>query len=283
VAKPLDILIKAFIVNELIRSPLYQQLHQSLRQLINQDQFQVGDQFFTERQVCERYDVSRTTANKALSTLVAEGLLEFKKGIGTFVKSGVLDYDLQALVSFTDKACNAGMKPSTKVLTFKKVKAGSVDDDVSTSLRPQDDDVLYYIERLRMADRHPVILEKRFISAKHCQGCTKSNFKGSLYALWTKTYNLKITSADQTIRAITINGADAKLLETAKNAAAFLVQSTGFLDDGSPLWFERTLYRGDAYEFHNRLGGIKAARPAAGMLVDMIEQCRNKTEVRVNV
>ncbi|MBC8136954.1 MAG: hypothetical protein H8F28_13810, partial [Fibrella sp.] len=38
---------------------------------------------------------------------------------------------------------------------------------------------------------------------------------------------------------------------------------------GTPLWWERTLYRGDAYEFRNRLGPItipSQIRPAVGTL-----------------
>ncbi len=83
--------------------------------IIHQNRATFKTQFLTERQICERFDVSRATANKALSNLVVEGVLEFKKGVGTFVRGGVLDYDLRALVSFTDKASVAGKRPTTRL------------------------------------------------------------------------------------------------------------------------------------------------------------------------
>ena len=53
--------------NGLMREPIYQQLNQLLRSLIRSVEFPVGGQFLTERQVSERFEVSRATANKALS------------------------------------------------------------------------------------------------------------------------------------------------------------------------------------------------------------------------
>ena len=106
--------------NELMREPIYQQLNQLLRSLIRSEEFPVGGQFLTERQVSERFQVSRITANKALSTLVAERLLTFRKGVGTFVSAQSMDYNLRALVSFTDEALAAGKKPETRVLAFAR-------------------------------------------------------------------------------------------------------------------------------------------------------------------
>ena len=63
----------------LVKEPIYQQLNSQLRLLVGSDECAVGSQFLTERQICERYGVSRATANKALSNLVSEGLLEFRQ------------------------------------------------------------------------------------------------------------------------------------------------------------------------------------------------------------
>ena len=57
---------------------------------------------------------------------------------------------------------------------------------------------------------------------------------------------------------------EAKTLGTRQNTAGLLVTSVGFLRGHAPLWFERTLYRGDAYEFHNRLGGIQVPSQSIG-------------------
>jgi GntR family transcriptional regulator len=252
-----------------LKNPIYCQLNDKLRELIRGGEFKAGDKFPAEREIGERFGVSRVTANKAVSNLVAEGVLEFKKGVGTFVRGGVLDYDLAALVSFTDKAEAAGKKPATRALRFETMRAAQAGAEVLGALRVQPHDDLYYLERLRLADGVPVILERRHIVARFCAGLDKDAIKGSLYAVWTERLKLEVAGADQVIRAVAIGDADARLLQVANGAAGLLVTSVGYLSGGVPLWREQTLYRGDAYEFHNRLGPIQAARPAAGVLLDL--------------
>lgn len=251
----------------LVKQPIYQQLNEALRGLLGSGEFKTGARFLTEREVSERFEVSRATANKALSNLVSEGVLEFKKGVGTFVRGGVLDYDLRSLVSFTGKAAAAGKRPSTRVVAFEVVAASSVPPKIVEALRIRPEDPVYRVERLRLADGVPVILERRFVVESLCPRLRKAEFGGSLYGLWTERFRLEIAGADQTIRAAAIRGRDASLLRVPAGAAGLVVQSVGWLRDGRPLWWERTLYRGDAYAFRNRLGPLQTARPAAGQFL----------------
>src|SRR5574340_1522462 len=241
----------------LVKEPIYQQLNNHLKLLISSGECAVGSQFLTERQICERFGVSRATANKALSNLVSEGLLEFRKGVGTFVRGKALDYNLRALVSFTDKALAAGKRPATEVLEFESIPARDVLDDVPQILEVAPESALYYVERLRLADGLPVILEKRYIVAEYCPDLTREDVSGSLYKLWAERYGLPIEGADESIRAVNARGADARALKLRDGAAAMLIRSVGHLAGRRPLWSERTLYRGDLYEFHSRLGGIQ--------------------------
>ena len=61
----------------LVRDPIYSQLNELLCELLQSGEFQAGEQSLTERNVAERFQVSRVTARKALSHLVTSGLLEF--------------------------------------------------------------------------------------------------------------------------------------------------------------------------------------------------------------
>ena len=248
----------------IVRQPIYQQLNEALRGLVGSGEFKTGARFLTEREICARFEVSRPTANKALSNLVSEGILEFRKGIGTFVLGGVLDYDLRSLVSFTGKAAAAGKRPGTRVLSYEVIPAGRALPGVAAALRVSDGDGLYAVERLRLADGIPVILERRYVVERLCPGLHSRDFGASLYEIWTQRLKLEIAGADQTIRAAAIRGREAGLLEVRAGTAGLVVRSVGRLRDGKPLWWERTIYRGDAYAFRNRLGPVQTARPAAG-------------------
>lgn len=65
--------------------PLYSRVMVELRTLIARNEYEAGQLFITQREVCERYGVSMTTAVRALNALVAEGLLVRRQGVGTFV------------------------------------------------------------------------------------------------------------------------------------------------------------------------------------------------------
>lgn len=242
------------------RDPVYLQMNDRLRELLRGGDFPPGSQFLTERQVAERFGVSRPTANKTLAALVGEGLLEFRKGIGTFVRAGVLDYDLRRLVSFTDQARAAGRVPSSRVLRLRKSTAGA--EGVS-AFPPKA--TVHAIERVRLADKVPVIYERRVVCAELCPTLTRTDLAGSLYALWTERDGLAIVGAKETIRAVVLDDERAAALAVEPGSAALVVEAVGYVVGERPLWWEETTYRADRYEFHNRIGGL-ASHPASGRL-----------------
>lgn len=229
-------------------------------------EFAAGGKFLTERDVAERFGVSRPTANKALAALVGEGVLEFRRGIGTFVRSRRLDLDLRQLVSFTEKCLVAGLEPSTRVLAFRTSAARRVDPRVASQLDVSGRQPLLVMTRVRMADGRPLILEHRHVVKDHCEDLTRADAKGSLYGLWEDYYELAITGADQTLTAVNARAEEAASLECRRGAACVCVEGVGTLSDGRPLWHERTLYRGDAWSFVGRLGGPGEGAAAVGEL-----------------
>ncbi len=255
----------SFLDTTLNRDPIYLQLNERLRAVLGR-QFKLGDKFLSEREISEQFGVSRTTANKALTSLVSEGLLEFRRGLGTFVQRDLIAYSLQALVSFTDKSIAAGKLPTTKLISFRKIAAKKIDPTVSEALRLSSDARVWEMERLRLADGVPVILEHRYVVFDQCPKLSKHQVTGSLFRAFTKTHGLVVEDADQIIRARSASATESERLDVAVHSPVLEVVAIGYVKGDSPLWWERSLYRGDQYEFHSRLGPIAAQIPARGQL-----------------
>jgi GntR family transcriptional regulator len=239
----------------LVKDPIYFQATERLRTLLREGTFAPGEKFLTEREVAERFSISRATANKVLSGLVAGGALEFRKGVGTFVKEPPrLDYDLRALVSFTEKARAAGKTPETRVLALER----------TTSLSFAPGEPLWSLTRLRLADGVPVIFESRLLTLKYCPDLTEAIASGSLYVYLADTLGLAVAGADESIQAVGATPEEASALQVSAGTPCLCVTATATLTSGEALWRERTLYRGDAYELRHRLGPI--ARAPQGVL-----------------
>ena len=65
--------------------PLYYQLEQQLRARIDGNEFSAGDLLPTEDRICDQYGVSRITVRRALDALQKQGLIERRRGAGSFV------------------------------------------------------------------------------------------------------------------------------------------------------------------------------------------------------
>jgi len=238
----------------IVREPIYQQVGSQLRDLIRGEAYQNGDRFLSEREVAEKFGISRITANKAIAALVGEGLLEHRRGIGNFVRPSVLGYDLRGLVSFTAKAKSSGLEPSTQVLSFGRFPISEVDELMLEMLGVTDVEEVIAVERLRLVNGKPVIYERRWIRASRCPRLTEEDAAGSLYEAFTHKCGLPLTGTSAKLRAVNLGQKEAQLLGCRFDAAAFLLSAVGY--SGESLWYEETLYRGDSYDVNHVLGGF---------------------------
>ncbi len=239
-----------------VSGPVYKQVIVSLEKLARTE-FSVGEQFLTERQVSERYAISRPTANKALTSLVADGILEFRKGVGTFVRPPKPNVNLRELVSFTQKARAAGLTPTTWVGHFSTRITEAVTilpvADVAAALGVPSAATVYQMERFRSLDGDPCIFERRVLREDLCPELTAGECAGSLYSLFAGRYELELDGVAQRIRARNASATEASALGCAAGDAVLELTGVGHLAGGEPLWYEQTLYRGDRYEFVNQL------------------------------
>src|ERR1051326_3186498 len=67
--------------------PNYQRIKEALLQDIAQGNYDPEQVFITQQEVCQRFQVSRITAERALNELVRDGILIRRRGQGPFVAS----------------------------------------------------------------------------------------------------------------------------------------------------------------------------------------------------
>jgi GntR family transcriptional regulator len=232
-----------------MRDPIYQQLHQILRAVIKEGSYAVGAKFLTEREISQRYQVSRATSNKVLSSLVSEGLLEFRKGVGSFVRGELVEKNQLSLVSFSENVRSSGMTPSSEVLFFRTIDAFSAPTTVTSALTTKKGDTLFEVKRVRLVDGIPLILEHRYIVSKYCQALELDDLKGSFYQTLSNKFGISIQRIEETIQPAVILPEEMEILKVESGRAGFLVTTVGFMDDGMAVWWEQALHHPDGFEF----------------------------------
>lgn len=103
--------------------PLYYQIKEALQEMIDNSELSPGNPVPSERDLCERFAISRMTAGKAVTALVNEGILYRERGRGTFVAHPKSACTSSHLAGFSDNIRAAGLASRTKILLFEREEA----------------------------------------------------------------------------------------------------------------------------------------------------------------
>lgn len=103
--------------------PLYYQLKQIFDNKFKNGEWQAGQLIPTETELIKKYDVSRTTVREGITTLVNEGKLQKKQGVGTIVCAPKMEERLGRLTGFAEEMISKGLKPGAKLLEIKEIPA----------------------------------------------------------------------------------------------------------------------------------------------------------------
>ena len=159
-------------------TPIYLIIENDIKAAINNGSFKSGDLIPSENELKEKYNVSRMTVRQALNNLVNEGLLFRHQGKGTFVSNAKIEKSIQGIRSFTEEMEATNRKVSSKVITFKEIKANQI---IAEKLFLKKGDLIYYIERIRYGNNVPVLFEILHIPKNIFPNITKKDLEGSFY------------------------------------------------------------------------------------------------------
>jgi GntR family transcriptional regulator len=203
------------------------------------------DMLPTERQLAERFGVSRMTVRQAMNGLRNDGVLHSVRGLGTFLAVPRLSKS-PALTSFSEDLKSRGFVPSTKVLAVEEARLST---DIAIELGVAPGTRAYRVERLRLADGNPMCHEEVFLPAHRFPGLATHALDQSLYAVLRDQYGVVMRRAQQQIKAINLDSALAELLAVEPGAAALLVKRITQDEEGRIVERGQSICRGDLYDF----------------------------------
>lgn len=236
------------LVDKNSQIPLYIQLIEIIKDMINTNKLQEGHYLMSERDICKIQNVSRMTVNKAIINLVNEGVLERRQGKGTFVSYKKQKLTYEKMQSFTEIANEKKLKVKNEILKFRLDKPNDV---VKEYLQIKDDSLLvFHIERVRFVDDDPTILEKIYIPKYMCPDLNEDLInKNSLYKLYREKYMHKTQSAKQIINPIALDKTQSKLLNVDLNSLALKIDRVVFTDKEYVLEYTSSLFITDKHQY----------------------------------
>lgn len=229
--------------------PKYFQLREILLDLIDSDELSIGAAIPSERELCQRFGLSRMTVRQAVDHLVSEGRLHRVPGKGTFVARPKIELALQ-LTSFTEDMRARGMIPGSRDLDRRIVRASA---HLAKELGIPPGEEVHFIERLRTADGEPLSIERAHIPVKLAPDLASFDLsEKSLYELLERRYGLVMDAGELTIDGGIADPSDADLLKLPRGGAVLLLQRRSF-SGGVCAELGVSTYRADRYQLRTVL------------------------------
>ena len=232
--------------------PYYIQLMDILKEKVQSGTWAPGDQIPGEQDLCELYGVSRTVVRQALLELELEGVINRRKGRGTFIALPKINEGLiQKLTGFYQDMVERGLKPGTKVL-HQNVEPAS--EKVTAFLGIKPGDQVIDILRLRYINEEPIQLVTTYIPFEICPGLAQVDLTDlSLYEYLEKECGIFIAKGRRYIEAVLANETEAELLGIERGAPLLMLDSISFSESGQPIEYYHALHRGDRSRFEVKL------------------------------
>lgn len=238
-------------------TPLYLQLAENLRAMINGGSVRVGEALPSERELSAMTRISRVTVRKAIDTLLREGLLSRRPGSGTYVSTRI-EQPASLLAGFSADMANRGSRPGS--IWIEKTVGPPTPEEAMTLAAGPDLQVVR-ITRVRTADDEPLAIERAVVPAHLLPPVAEIG--ESLYDALSRRGNRPVRGL-QRLQSSLATPSEAQLLDIPVGAAILRIERRSFLATGAPVEFTRSAYRGDRYDFVTEVRDPSVRLPEEG-------------------
>jgi GntR family transcriptional regulator len=229
--------------NRNIGLPAYQRIQGSIRRRIEAGDLRTGEAVPSERDLAKLHKVSLMTARHALATLEREGVVERRRGIGTFVSAPKIHFN--KLMSYTEQMASRNMTAGSKVL-FGRIIDNEQEANARLSLSPKSS--VLKLERLRHAAGEPFALETCYLSAAQFSGLLSAPLDHeSLFGVLERDFHVELGYADEEVDATGADSRTADLLGIPRREPLLRIRQVIFSTAGKAILYVLGFYRSDRH------------------------------------
>lgn len=223
--------------------PAYKRIQDEIRERIESEHLRPGDAVASERELAKIHGVSLMTARHALVTLEREGIVERRRGAGTFVSAPKIHFN--KLMSYSELMSSRGLAPRSRIL-FADVIEGQ--EEVAARLALPASSPLLKIKRLRLVGEEPFALETCHLAAGEYSALTRAILsRSSLFAILERDFNVKLAYADEEIDISEADTNLASLLRVHKTAPVMRIRQIIYSTRNKPVLYVVGCYRSDRH------------------------------------
>ena len=224
-------------------TPVYKRIQSAIRKRIESSELKPGDLVASERELAKAHDVSLMTARHALAGLEREGVVERRRGAGTFVAAPKIHFN--KLMSYTEQMSSRGLSLRSQVLVTKIIDH---DAEVAARLRLPPTSALVKIERLRLTGDEPFALETCYLPASEFSKLARAQLgRVSLFATLQHDYGVELAYADEEVDATAADANVAELLNVPRGASVLRMRQVIYSTTGKCTIYAVGFYRSDRH------------------------------------
>ena len=233
------------------RSPLYERVEFVLAGDIADGSLPPETQLASEDGLIERFNVSRTTVRRAIQNLIERGLVEVRRGRGTFVTQPKITQELTELTGFVEDMQALGRTPTARLLDKGIVAA---DESVAHHLALAPGTLVVRLQRVRLADRVAMSFDETYLPRALGEQVAENDLEAEpVFTLLENKYDTPLVEAEYKLEAAAADPVVAQALQVPTGSPIFLIERTSYTTGNRPVDYERLHYRGDLIRFVTRL------------------------------
>ncbi|RZL62801.1 MAG: GntR family transcriptional regulator [Variovorax sp.] len=235
-------------------SPLYRQIKGLILQSLQAGEWKPGEPIPSEIELASRFRVSQGTVRKAIDELAAENLVVRRQGKGTFVATHAEQHVQYRFLKLVPDDADVDGPAERTIVDCKRQRASA---DVARALGLRTGDGVLQVRRVLAYAGVPTILEDLWLPGAPFKGLTAerlAQWHGPMYALFETEFGVRMVRAEEKIRAVLPDAAQATLLDVAMGTPLLSVERVAHTYHDTPMELRRGLYRTDTHHYRNELG-----------------------------
>lgn len=217
--------------------PLYARIRENLVRKIASGAYATGECLPSEIALAQAEGVSPGTVRKAIDSLVADGALRRHQGKGTFVAEQTEERAQYQFFRLTDRSGNR----VTPVPCTQSITADKVSLEVATKLQIEAGDAVWRIERMRMVDDMPALLETIVVPRALMPDLdTVAPLPNALYPFYQARFGVSVIVTDDSLSAIQASSRDAAELGRSDRTPLLVIERVARDLTGKSVEWRRT-------------------------------------------